>query len=260
MRLPEQLTQFGFVGERKAVALICLCFYATIFSVMALIARDNLPEWMPCFVGLAACYVIGFFAVAADWFWGRWFAVGLGYSGLTMALMSIVATHSLMTEMVVFGVMHGLIAACLLGERMAAHYEAKLEWRQRWNLDDQGVVRIQRSVTRAAASLPTLIMWALAPREGAAVGVLALGVVGVVGLLRGRTWGVLAVGGAGLASLFAAFIGLGDGLVATAHPGPLGTWWLPPSLLALYAGLLLSLAAAPFARPILAFVFRRRLA
>src|SRR6185436_9720780 len=119
---------------------LCLGFYATIFTVMGLIAMAQLPEWTACFFGMAACYVIGFFAVAADWFWGRWFAIGLGYSGLTMAVMSIIATGQIMLQMAVFGVMHGLVSGCLLGEKMAACYEAKPEWRARWNLDEQGVI------------------------------------------------------------------------------------------------------------------------
>src|SRR5689334_1099607 len=106
MKLPAQLTQIGFVGERKALALLCLGVYATLFALMALIAVGQLPEWVACFSGLAVCYALGFFAVAAGWFWGRWFAIGLGYSGLTMAILSMVATKQVLSEMVVFGVMH----------------------------------------------------------------------------------------------------------------------------------------------------------
>src|SRR5262249_46491047 len=137
MKLPPQLTRFGLVGERKALALLCLGVYATLFGLMALIAVGQLPEWVACFTGLAICYAVGFLAVAADWFWGRWFAIGLGYSGLTMAILSVVATREVLPQMVVYGVMHGLVSLCLAGEKMAAVYEARPEWRARFHLDDQ---------------------------------------------------------------------------------------------------------------------------
>jgi|SRR5579871_2105745 len=262
MKLPEQVTKIGFVGERKAVALLCLGFYVTIFAVMGLIAMAQIPEWMPCFFGLAVCYAAGFFAVAADWFWGRWFAIGLGYSGITMAVMSVLATRQLLPTMVVFGVMHALVTLCLMGEKMAAVYEAKTEWRQRWNLDDNGVLRIKNSVTRAAASLPSLIMWALAPRDGAAIAVVALAAIGVFGLIRGRTWGVIAVGVSGVAAIWGAvtapgtdyFYSMGSTLGST-----LDLSTIAPGMAAIAGGTFALLAAAPFALPIIKYVARRRL-
>jgi hypothetical protein len=250
MKLPEQVTKFGLVGERKALALLCLGFYSTVFAVMGLIAMAQLPEWTACFFGLAGCYTLGFFAVAADWFWGRWFAVGLGYSGVTMAVMSLVATHEILMPMVVFGVMHALVSTCLLGEKMAARYEARDDWRKRWNLDDQGVIKIQRSVTRAATSLPSLIMWALAPRDGAALAVLAVATVGLAGLLRGRTWGVMALGLAGVGALSAALAAPHEYFYTTGVSSLDYSAYVAAHLCALVAGVLLVAAAAPFVRPI----------
>jgi hypothetical protein len=251
MKLPDQLTQFGYVGERRALALLCLGVYATLFGLMSLIAMSQLPEWVACFVGLALCYGLGFFAVAADWFWGRWFATGLGYSGLTLAILSVVATQQVLPQMMVYGAMHGLIALCLAGEKMAAAYEARPEWRARFQLDDAGVLRIRRSVTRAAASLPSLIMWALAPRDGAALAVLALGLVGLVGLLRGRTWGLLAIAVAGAWALASSLSGAGE-YFYTIDLGPLDASALTPALCAAASGALLLTAVQPFARPLLA--------
>src|SRR6185503_15609310 len=101
-----------------------------------------------------------------EWFWGRWFAIGLGYWGCTMAVMAFVTTRSLPTAMVVFGVMHALVSVCLMGEKMATLFDAKPAWREKWKLDEQGVIRVRRSVTRAASSLPALVMFALSPCEG----------------------------------------------------------------------------------------------
>src|SRR5947207_786944 len=106
----DLLNRIGFVGERKAVALLCLAFYTTLFFLIGLSARTELPEWVPVFVGMTLIYLVAFLGVAAEWFWGRWFATGVGYWGLTMTVMALVSTRSLPTPMLVFGVMHGLIA------------------------------------------------------------------------------------------------------------------------------------------------------
>src|SRR5258708_19158996 len=108
MKLPgvDALGSVGLVGERKAVALLCLGFYTTLFFMIGLQARTELPEWLPVFVGMTTIYVTAFVAVAAEWFWGRWFATGLGYWGGTMAIMAFVTTRSLPTPMIIFGVMH----------------------------------------------------------------------------------------------------------------------------------------------------------
>ena len=103
--------------------------------------------------------------------------------------------------MVIFGVMHALISLCLLGEKMAAAFDAKPGWRERWKLDEQGVIRVTKSVTRAASSLPALVMFALAPRGDQAL--VAYGWVLTLGAL--------------------ALFGLG-GLLAAAHLGHAGRW------------------------------------
>src|SRR4051812_31551372 len=209
MKLPgvDRLGSLGFVGERKALSLLCLGFYATLFFLVGLSARTELPEWVPLFFGMMAIYVIAFFAVAAEWFWGRWFAVGLGYWGMTMTVMAFVSTRMLPPAMVIFGTMHALISLCLLGDKMAAAFDAKPGWRERWKLDEQGVIRVKKSVTRAASSLPALVMFALAPRgeqslvRTAALTLGAFAVLGLGGLLLQRTWGILVMAASGAACL-----------------------------------------------------------
>jgi hypothetical protein len=207
MKLPgvDALGSVGLVGERKALALLCLGFYTTLFFMVGLSARTELPEWLPVFIGMTVIYTTAFMGVAAEWFWGRWFATGLGYWGCTMAVMAFVTTRSLPPQMIIFGVMHALISLCLAGEKMAAVFDAKPQWRERWKLDDQGVLRVRRSVTRAASSLPALVMFALAPRENAgsfavgwdltAIVLGALAIAALIGLLTSlRTWTILSRG------------------------------------------------------------------
>lgn len=254
--LPEKLLKLGgigLVGERKALSLLCLGFYSTLFFLIWMAVRTEMPEWGPCFCGLTSIYVVAFVAVAAEWFWGRWFAIGIGYSGVTMTVMALVASRSLPPAMVVFGGMHTLLALCLMGEKMAARFDAQPRWRARWHLDEQGVVRVRRSVTRAASSLPALIMFALAPRDdqrALLLGVLAVG--GLAGLLSRRTWGVLALGAGGV-------LGLWTGLTTdgTLHGEAISHWLgafggvtpISSTWLLLFASVLLCAAATPFLRP-----------
>jgi len=255
------------VGERKALALLCLGFYVTLFFLSAASAPANgIPEWVPLFVGLMCIYILGFFAVAAEWFWGRWFAVGLGYWGLTMTVMAYVQLRMLPPAMVIFGAMHGLISLCLLGEKMAAAFDAKPGWREKWKLDEQGVVRVKKSVTRAASSLPALVMFALAPRQDeslfsshtAALTLGALALLGLGGLLVRRTWGVVVMAAAGAACLAATFT-LAPPVMDASAPSILGglvPLMASPRLVMAFAGLMLLAASTPFLRPMTRFLRR----
>ena len=42
------------------------------------------------FVALALCYGVAFVGVVAEWFWGRWFATGLAWSGVMIAVAALV--------------------------------------------------------------------------------------------------------------------------------------------------------------------------
>jgi hypothetical protein len=270
MKLPGMLNGFGkhlaniaWVGERKALALLCLGFYTTMFFLITLTARRDLPEWLPVFVGMTAIYTLAFVGVAAEWFWGRWFAIGLGYWGVTMTGMAWLSLHELPPPLIFFGVTHALVALSLLGDRMATAFELKPGWRERWNLDEQGVLRVRKSVTRAASSLPALVMFALAPRESESLALLmvpALAVAGVVGLLSRRTWGVLCLGGAGALSAAAALLLGGPASTAAvgAHFGAVMPFVaVAPQAVAGFGALLLVAAAAPFVAPMLRYVRRR---
>jgi hypothetical protein len=274
MKLPglDRLGSVGLVGERKAIALLFLGFYTTLFFMIGLSARTELPEWLPVFAGMFLVYTTAFLGVAAEWFWGRWFATGLGYWGCTMAVMAFVTTRSFPAPLVIFGAMHGLVALCLMGEKMAAAFDAKPAWREKWKLDEQGVVRVRRSVTRMASSLPALIMFALAPREGqealglpvfdaSAFALVAVVVFATVGLLAShRTWAVMALGAVGVATLVKS-LSAGAQLWSTQtgfDPAALPHASCAFHLLGLFAGLALVASSLPFAVPMARFVLRGR--
>jgi hypothetical protein len=247
---------FPLAGERKACALVCLSFYASFFGLLALLLNNAPPDqpevraWWPTFAALGACYGIAFFSLGAGWFWARWFAIGLGYSGLTLAGWTIFTQRSIDPVMAFYGLTHGIIAGFLQGQKLAEEFDAKPAWRQALGLDEKAVLRVRHSVTRAAASLPTLIVIALAPREGnEGLFIASLAIVGLYGVLRLRTFGVLALLGAGLLLPFSA---LSHGYHGLAVSPLLSDNLL--RLMGLTATALLLASAAPFLRPVLRFL------
>ncbi|PID38767.1 MAG: hypothetical protein CSB49_03870 [Proteobacteria bacterium] len=236
------------LGERRGLALLALGAFITLFMLVAL-AQGG--AWVACFGAMAIVYGVAFFGVAAEWFWGRWFAMGIATSGLTMAAIGLV-TNGFSGGLIVWGVMHAAIYLPLIGSDMAQRYELQKGWRERWQLDDAGVARIKRAVHSAATALPTLIVYTLAPRpdRGMLLGVLALGVLGVVGLLRLRTWGVFALAGSA--------IGVAISTLSVPCCGatyaPLAGVAFPAASIGLLAALLLGCAVAPFAGPAFRFI------
>lgn len=234
------IKSLGFLGERRAVALLLLGFYTSIFFITGIALGG---AWVKCFVALAATYGVAFFGLAAGYFWARWFAMGLGTSGLTMAMLGLM-TQGWNTGIAVWGAMHALIYLPLLGHRMADQYENQQGWRQRFNLDDYGVARVKRAVHGAATALPTMIFYTLAPKQdqAAMLGLLLLTSIGVFGLLRMRFWGVLTLAGAGVWALVSA-----GGNVAAAGCCFSSTH----ALVGLLAALFIGMAVTPFIGPAL---------
>jgi hypothetical protein len=196
--LSARLSDIGFERTRRALAGLALSVFFSIYLLMSMNAPEGFGR---VFVALSLCYGVAFVAVVAEWFWGRWFASGLAWSGVMIAIAALVML-GWNPALAIFGVLHLLIVVSLVGKKMAARYDLQEAWRQKYKMDDFGVARLQKTVTRAAASLPSLIIWALAPKEegmGAvfAVAALVLGVVGTRALIHLRSWGVLALGAAG---------------------------------------------------------------
>jgi hypothetical protein len=160
----------------------------------------------------------------------------------------------------ILGGLHGLAGVSLLGDRIAERYDAREDWRKRWELDEQGVVKVRRAVTRAATTLPMLIAFTLAPRQDqslAAFAAFGLCAVGLWALLRGRVAGVLALGTAGVMLLT---LGINSHPFALALSPGTASPLLPSTFvpgLPLIAGALLLAAFAPFARPIAAHFARK---
>jgi hypothetical protein len=248
------LKEMAYERERAAVALLSLSFFGILYFLVSLNAPDG---WGPVFAGLMVCYLTGFLALASQWFWARWFASGLGWSGFMLGMMSLVMIgwHP---SLAIYTVLHAVIVLALMGQKMAARYELQPAWREKYSMDEFGVARLGKAVTRGAASLPTLIMWALAPREGdqmLMLGGLALvlAVAGLSGLVRMRSWGLLALAGAAGSLLAVAALGGNPWFaVADVDLPTAGLWALQGS--PTVGVVWVSLALLPFAVPVLRYL------
>jgi len=240
---------------RRTVALLPLCAFSLIYGLAAVAAED---AWRPALLGLGGCYLIGFLALASEWFWARWYASGLGWSGMMVGIFALVSIGPI-SPLIVFTVLHAAIVFSLKGGAVAALYEKRADWSERWGLDASGVRRLGKSVTRAAGSLPALIIWALGPRDpGQLWGIvnaspsvpwlrllpLVLAASGIVLLVRARTAGILAIGSAavGLVALLVTFEGL---ITAPA--------WAALDLLGWFGAGLAAAAVFPFVKPLVAW-------
>jgi hypothetical protein len=265
MELFKRLDEFGYEKTRRAVAALSLSFFVSLYLLVAMNAP---PGWGPAFLALAACYVVAFLALAAEWFWGRWFASGLGWSGLMVAVISLVMI-GWAPPLAIYGGLHLVVVVALMGKKMVAQYDLQETWRQRYGMDEFGVARLRKTVTRAAASLPSLILWALGPKEGDGSVVTALGVAatllattGLWAVLRARVWGLLAMAGACAAVVLSGTLPVHlssltvrgwSGSVGTLGTVPIGTC-LATTLIAL----LLAFTVTPFLGPALRFLRRSR--
>src|SRR5688572_26455192 len=185
------------VGERRAIAAAILAFYMFVYLLFLLLSPQ--PGWEKAFAAMAAVYAVGFFGVVAGYFWARWYAIGLGLSGVITTAVSL---WQLGPEPVFlfWGGTHGAIVLTLWGDAVAATFDGRDEWRARFHMDEHAVHRLGRAVIRIGISLPYILLYALAPRaahglEEALLATLTLGLAGAGtwALLRLRTWGLLAL-------------------------------------------------------------------
>lgn len=237
------------VGFRRAIALLILGFYVTQFGMTAWLGPDELYA---LYLGLTLCYGLAFIALAAEWFWARWFAIGVGNFG---SLFLLVLLKVGMEPMIAFfGFTHLAVGVLLLGEGMASRYEHSEATAERWNFQEDSLILMRRAVKSAGSTIPFLILYGLAPRpEAWQLTALAVGAAGLFGLLRARTWGVLALGVAGAMALVDGLGLLGAPTVGYLMLSPDGS----PMLYGAGVGLLaagLLLVPLAFAEPIVRYL------
>lgn len=198
-------------GERRALAAAALAFYGFLYLLVAL--APPAEGWAAAFGSLAAVYGAGFLALVAGYFWARWYCIGLGISGVITAGFSIFQVGP-EPVLMFYGGTHALVALALWGRGMADLFDGRKEWRERFHLDEMTTDRLGKSVVRLGVSLPYVVLYALAPKDGAGMALALTGgaliVAGTWALLRMRTWGMLALAGGAVATL-ASVLGLGCG-------------------------------------------------
>ncbi len=236
------------VGERKALAAAVFFFYALLYAVVVLSGAFP-PEFSAAFGAIAGVYGLAFFALVAGYFWARWYAVGVGLYGVITGALGL---WQLGPEPIILfmGGTHLAAAALLWGETMSGPFDGRLEWRARFHMDDHAVQRLGRSVIRAGVSLPMVLLYALAPKQPGAATVVAIGAlvltgVGLHGLVKLKTWGVIALAAAGTLLVSMAGLQLLDTGVTTSL--------VKPAL----GGILLIAAAVPFVPAMLRYARRQ---
>lgn len=230
-------------------------------ALLLLLGGDDSGAWrVP--MGFAVCYGLSAFALTAGWFWARWFANGIAWYWFGLGLMLLaflLMRHESPAACIIaaaFAGIHGLVVFCLSGRKMGEAYELTPGWRERFKLDEYAIRPVGRVVTFTAAALPELIVRVVGPRPEAVGVVLGLaGLLGLWGVLRLRTWGVLLVG------VTAAGVTLAAAGPLMGAPRLLDLGLLPAVPLRLMdatAAGLLAVAFLPFVRPIGRFLAARR--
>lgn len=233
------------VGERRALAAAVMVFYGLFYAVFAI--SGVAPELSPALAALGGVYGLAFFSLVAGYFWARWYAVGVSLYGVITAAVGMWQIGA-EPVLVFIGGTHLAATLLLWGEAMSGPYDGQTAWRERFHMDESAVQRLGRSVIRAGVSLPFILLYALMPRPDgsmlATLAALALTGLGLRGLIRLRTWGVMALGAAGA-------IVLASTAADIATTGLTGRV-LTPTL----AGTLLIAAAIPFLAPMVRWVRR----
>lgn len=228
------------VGERRAISAIVFALFFLLFSLNAFLNSGG--PFAKMLWGLAGTYGIAFFALVAGYFWARWYAMGVGLFGVALSVLGMWMGRNdpnvEMGALIIQFSLHAAAAVCLWGEGMASAYDGKPAWRAKFHMDDNAVNRLGRSVIRAGMSLPLVLAYAFAPKQPAeaavGVGVLLAATFGFRALVHMKTWGVFALGAAGVAMV----------TMGVSHT----------SVMPALSGMLLLSAAAPFALPMLRYV------
>ncbi|MBP6633894.1 MAG: hypothetical protein KA297_31030 [Kofleriaceae bacterium] len=259
-----------FVGERRALSAAVLAFFAFLYLLVAFSAGPPLGRM---FGAIAAVYGVAFFGLVAGYFWARWFALGVAIFGVIQGGVAVWQLGADVLPLFLLGT-HAAAAGALWGSSIGELFDGRTGWRERWSMDEAAANRLGNAVTRAGVSLPFVLIYALAPKAGAAaLAAGALAVAGTWGLARLRGWSVLALLGASVTAGVGAIIAVtstgaagpaGHGCHAVATTGltdatafgPLGVT-APVWLLAGAGAILTAAALAPLARPIVARLLGR---
>lgn len=179
--------------------------YGFLYLLVSLLQAEE--GWATAFGGLALIYAAGFIGVVAGYFWARWFVIGLGLSGFMTGVISLLQLGVMEPIMVFYTGSHLAVTVLLWGNKMSQYFDGRKEWRKRFHLDESATNRLGKSVIRIGVSLPYVVLFALAPREGSELAMLGGGTVvaGAWALSKMRSWALPALGIGAVTMLVAVF-------------------------------------------------------
>ena len=120
MSLRDKLDGVGLVGERRALAVLVFAFYFILYLLVALADQSG---WSRAFGGLAATYGLAAFSLTAGWFWARWYASGIAWSGVMMGILVLVMAGVNGIFLFFLGT-HLVCVLGLMGQKMAEAYDS----------------------------------------------------------------------------------------------------------------------------------------
>lgn len=243
---------------RRALAILGLLA----FSVMWGQAVRWETGWMlACAVVFSLGDLLCAVALLRDWYWARWFGLGIGLVG-TMNIAVWIALRGLSNEsfMLFQGVAFPALFLLLTGERMRARYEGSPSPRNPWR-GAQGPVRVlSAAIVLNIATAPMLVLYACfnpsmsLGQRPVALSVAVLTATGVVFTVMRRTLGLVLLCAAGLAACALAMVAL-PSLLAHSYADPYLQLEQVTAIAAFPAGILGALATGlTFARPMLRFL------
>ena len=199
------------VGERRAIAAAVFLFYCLLYMLNGYMGDPSMSKFAYAVGGV---YGLAFFSLVAGYFWARWYSIGVGLYGVILAAVGFISGKlppGSEGVIMFIGGTHLIATLSLWGSAMAGPYDGQTAWREKFHMDDHAVQRLGRAVIRAGVSLPLVLAYALAPRPGTSL-VLSLVVVALTGLglralVKLKTWGVMALGTAGVLLLVLTFSG-----------------------------------------------------
>src|SRR5687767_11504482 len=127
-----------FVGERRAIAATALVFWAFVYFGLMFVQP---PEWSNALGAMAGVYAVGFFGLVGGYVWARWYAIGVGRSGLISAVVGIFQMGPEPALLFIGGI-HAAIPLALWGEGMSRTFDGREEWRARFHLDEAATHRL----------------------------------------------------------------------------------------------------------------------
>jgi hypothetical protein len=169
------------------VALVALAASAGFFAWYGVAVGKSWPAVMPFFGGFALAWVVSLLGIARRRWWGPSFTTGLSILTLSLMLPGIGRTEVVAFVLTQLALLGALGVRAMTEQEVGENAEGERTWRH-------GALAFTSGL-----AIPWLLAVGLLPGGGLAgvMGLVGAGVacLGIASALRGRTWGLIAIGG-----------------------------------------------------------------